>query len=86
MFHGGFGHCGEDRPFKTLQKAFRIRDEEGAVIGEMIRDPDLLDEKFGGKERFGIDQGLNGWAKQAIPDGRLLERALPFVEGRTLRS
>jgi hypothetical protein len=81
MFHGGFGHRGEDCTFETLQKEFRIRDKKVAVIGEMIHDADLLDEKFARKEGFGIDQVLNGWAKQGIPDGKLLERGMQLVEG-----
>jgi hypothetical protein len=81
MFHGGFGHRGEDCTFETLQKEFRIRDERVAVIGEIIHDADLLDEKFARKEGFGIDQVLNGWAKLGIPDGKLLDRGIQLVEG-----
>ena len=81
MFHGGFGHPGEDCTFETLQKSFRIRDKKAEVIGEIIHDADLVDEKFGRKEGFGIDQVLNGWAKQGIPDGKLLERGIQLMEG-----
>lgn len=51
------------------------------MIGELIRDADPLDENFGRKERFGIDQVLHGWAKQGIRDGKLLERAIQLMEG-----
>jgi hypothetical protein len=75
MFRGGgFGHRGEDCTFETLQKVFRIRDKGVTAIGEIIHDADLLDGKFGRKEGFGIDEVLNGWAKQGIPDGELLEK------------
>lgn len=80
MFHGGFGHRGEDCTFETLQKQFRIRDSKVRVIGEMIHDADLLDEKFGRKEGFGIDEVLNGWAKQEIPDDELLKRGIQLIE------
>jgi hypothetical protein len=80
MFHGGFGHRGEDCTFETLQKTFRIREEKVSVIGQMIHDADLLDEKFGRKEGFGVDEVLNGWAKQGIPDGELLERGIQLIE------
>jgi hypothetical protein len=81
MFHaGGFGHRGEDCSFETLQKAFRIRDAKVAVIGQAIHDADLLDEKFGRKEGFGVDAVLNGWAKQRIPDHKLLERGIQLVD------
>jgi hypothetical protein len=80
MFHGGFGHRGDDCTFETLQKVFRIRDPKVAAIGQMIHDADLLDEKFGRKEGFGIDEVLNGWAKQGIPDTQLLERGMELIE------
>jgi len=80
MFHGGFGHRGEDCTFETLQKAFRIRDRKVAVIGQIVHDADLLDEKFGRKEGFGIDEVLNGWAKQGAADAKLLERGIGLIE------
>jgi hypothetical protein len=79
MFHDGFGHHGEDCTFETLQKAFRIRDKKVDVIGQMIHDADLLDEKFGRPEGFGVDEVLNGWAKQGIPDNQLLERGVQLI-------
>jgi hypothetical protein len=81
MFHGGFGHRGEDCTFETLEKTFRIRDKRVEVIGQIIHDADLLDEKFGRKEGFGIDAVLSGWAKQGVPDKELLERGMELVEG-----
>jgi hypothetical protein len=80
MFQGGFGHRGEDCTFETLQKTFSIRDKKVGVIGQMIHDADLLDEKFGRKEGFGVDEVLNGWAKQGVPDKKLLERGIQLVE------
>jgi hypothetical protein len=80
MFHAGFGHRGEDCTFETLQKTFRIRDRKVGTIGEMIHDADLLDEKFGRKEGFGIDGVLNGWAKQGMADSEILERGIQLVE------
>jgi hypothetical protein len=80
MFHGGFGHRGEDCTFETLQKAFRIRNKRVGVIGQIIHDADLLDERFGRKEGFGVDVILDGWAKQGIPDRELLERGIQLIE------
>ena len=80
MFHGGFGHRGEDCTFETLQKTFRIRDKRVGIIGQIIHDADLLDEKFGRKEGFGVDEILNGWAKLGIPDRDLLERGIQLIE------
>jgi hypothetical protein len=81
MFHDGFGHRGEDCTFETLEKTFRIRDKNVEVIAQIIHDADLLDEKFGRKEGFGIDEVLNGWAKQGVSDKQLLERGMELVEG-----
>jgi hypothetical protein len=63
-----------------LQKTFRIRDKKAGVIGQIIHDADLLDEKFGRKEGFGVDEVLDGWAKQGIPDSELLERGIQLIE------
>jgi hypothetical protein len=80
MFHGGFGHRGEDCTFETLQKTFQIRDRKAGVVGEIIHDADLLDGKFGRKEGFGIDAVLNGWAAQDISDRQLLEHGMQLIE------
>ncbi len=80
MFHAGFGHRGEDCSFETLAKAFRIRSASVRIVGEIIHDADLLDEKFGRKEGFGIDAVLTGFAKQGVPDAELLERGVQMIE------
>jgi hypothetical protein len=82
MFHEeGFGHRGDDCSFETLEKQFRVRDAGVAVIGQIIHDADLLDERFGRKEGYGVDEILKGWARQGIPDDKLLERGMELVEG-----
>jgi hypothetical protein len=81
MFQGGFGHRGEDCTFETLQKSFRIRNKRVGVVGQIIHDADLLDEKFGRKEGFGVDEVLKGWAKQGIQDSQLLDRGMQLIEG-----
>ena len=85
MFHGGFGHRGDDCTFETLRKEFRIQDRKVRVIGEIIHDADVLDEKFGRKEGFGIDAVLSGWAKEKISDAELLERGIQLI-GAVYRS
>jgi len=82
MFHGeGFGHRGEDCTFETLGKEFRVRDPRVGLIGQIIHDADLLDERFGRKEGYGVDEILKGWAQQGIPDAELLERGMELIEG-----
>ncbi len=81
MFHGGFGHRGEDCTFETLQKSFRIREHKVSVIGQIIHDADLLDDKFGRKEGFGIDEVLKGWARKRMADKDLLDRGMELIQG-----
>ena len=82
MFHEeGFGHRGDDCTFETLEKQFHIRDPRVAVIGQMIHDADLLDDRFGRKEGYGVDEILKGWARQGSADQKLLERGMELIEG-----
>jgi hypothetical protein len=82
MFHeAGFGHRGGDCTFETLEKVFRIRDPRVMVIGQVIHDADLLDDRFGRKEGYGVDEILKGWAQQGLADEKLLERGMELIEG-----
>jgi hypothetical protein len=82
MFHeAGFGHRGGHCTFETLEKEFRIRDPRVTVIGQMIHDADLLDDRFGRNEGYGVDEILKGWARQGLADEKLLERGMELIEG-----
>ena len=81
MYEGGFGHRGEDCTFETLTKAFGIRDKIVQVMGRIVHDADLFDEKFGRKEGFGIDEVMKGWGHQDLRDADLLERGMQLAEG-----
>jgi hypothetical protein len=81
MYEGGFGHRGDDCTFETLTKAFRIRDRRVAVMGQIVHDADLFDEKFGRKEGFGVDEVMKGWARQNLSDEELLKRGMQLAEG-----
>lgn len=81
MYEGGFGHRGEDCTFETLTKAFRIRDKTVQVMGQIVHDADLFDEKFGRKEGFGIDEVMKGWAHLDMSDAELLKRGMQLAEG-----
>ena len=81
MYHGGFGHRGEDCTFETLQKQFHLRNRKVSALAQMVHDADLGDEKFGRKEGFGIDAVMIGWASQGIPDRELLKRGMELIEG-----
>jgi hypothetical protein len=81
MYEGGFGHRGDDCTFETLTKAFRIHDKIVLIMGQIVHDADLFDEKFGRREGFGIDEVMKGWAKQNLSDAQLLERGMQLAEG-----
>ena len=81
MYEGGFGHRGEDCTFETLLKTFRIRDKRAVVMGQIVHDADLFDDKFGRKEGFGIDEIMKGWARQGLSDKELLLRGMQLTEG-----
>jgi len=81
MYEGGFGHRGEDCTFETLTMAFCIPDKRVAVMGEIVHDADLFDEKFGRREGFGVDEVMKGWAQQNLSDSELLERGMQLAEG-----
>jgi hypothetical protein len=83
MFHQeeGFGHQGGDCTFETLTKRFHVRDPKVGLIGEMIHDGDLLDDRFGRKEGYGVDEILKGWAHQGVADDELLRRGMELIEG-----
>jgi hypothetical protein len=81
MFEGGFGHRGDDCTFETLTKAFTLRDKKVRVMGQIVHDADLFDEKFGRKEGFGIDEVMKGWARQKLRDEELLKRGMQLAEG-----
>jgi len=77
----GFGHREQDCTFETLCKEFAIRDGRVRRIAQIIHDADLGDEKFGRMEGVGLDQVLDGWAKQQVPDEELLRRGMELIEG-----
>ena len=81
MFHGGFGHWGEDCTFETLQKQFRIRDRRVSVLAQIVHDADLGDNTFGRKEGFGVDEILKGWDRLGLTDAEILQRGFQLVEG-----
>jgi hypothetical protein len=81
MYHGRFDHRGDDCSFETLQKEFRVGNPKVNVIGQMIHDADLFNEKFGRREGFGIDEVLKGWARRGIPNRELLHRGVDLIEG-----
>jgi hypothetical protein len=82
MFHaGGFSHRGEDCSFETLLKDFGLKRRSLQILGEMIHDADLKDDRFGRNEAIGVERILKGWAAQGIPDDELLRRGIELIDG-----
>jgi hypothetical protein len=82
MFQGGgFGHERDHCTFETLCFAFGLTDKKVQLIAQAIHDADLEDTKFGRSDGITMNQILQGWAKQRIPDDELLRRGMDLIEG-----
>jgi hypothetical protein len=82
MFQGiGFGHEADRCTFETLCLCFGITDKKVMLIAQAIHDADLEDAKFRRGEGETMNQILQGWAKQAVPDDELLRRGIDLIEG-----
>jgi hypothetical protein len=69
-----FTHHGDDCTFETLLKRFRIEDKAARILGEMIHDADLEDDKFHRTECVGLQRMFIGWAKLGLSDHEILEK------------
>jgi hypothetical protein len=69
-----FTHHGEDCTFETLLKRFGIEDKAARIIGEMIHDTDLEDDKFHRIDCVGVERVFKGWAKLGLTDQEILEK------------
>ncbi len=69
-----FTHHGEDCTFETLLKSFRIEDKAVRILGEMIHDADLEDDKFRRADCVGLQRMFIGWAKLGLSDHEILEK------------
>lgn len=75
-----FTHHGEDCTFETLLKRFAIEDKGARVIGEMIHDADLEDDKFHRSECVGLQRLFIGWAKLGFTDEEILGKGFGCFE------
>lgn len=69
-----FTHHGDDCTFETLLKRFAIEDKAARIIGEMIHDADLEDDKFSRPEGVGLERIFKGWGKLGVSDAEILEK------------
>lgn len=68
-----FTHHDEDCTFETLLKRFGIEDKAARIIGEMIHDADVEDDKFHRSDCVGLEKVFKGWAKLGLSDLEILE-------------
>jgi hypothetical protein len=80
MFEGEFTHEGEDCTFETLLKRFAIRDRRLRLIGQIVHDADLEDNKFGRREGVAIDLILKGWGKMDWADEEIVKRGFDLFD------
>ena len=82
MFEGvGFSHLGDRCTFETLCHSFNLTDKKVLLIGQVIHDADLEDDKYGRTEGHTMNRILQGWAKKDISDEELLQRGIDLIEG-----
>lgn len=81
MFDGEYTHEGDRCTFETLLERFGLSDPALAVIGEIVHDIDLKEERYGRPETPGIESVLRGIALAADDDGERLERGFSLFDG-----
>jgi hypothetical protein len=80
MFDVEFSHHGEDCTFETLLKRFQLEDKTLHILGEMVHDADLEDEKFKRTEMIGLDRVFKGFAQMKLSDQDILVRGFELMD------
>lgn len=80
MFQGDFTHVGDECTFEVLLKYFGLRDKRLRLIGQLVHDADLEDNKFGHPQGTAIDLVLKGWAKMGWPDEKILHKGFELYD------
>ena len=78
---GGFGHRGDECTFETLLREFKLQGKALRVLGEMIHDADLKDEKYSRMEAVAVDKILKGWMSKGMADDELLSKGMELIDG-----
>ncbi len=81
MFDAEYTHVGDRCTFQTLLGRFGRSDPGLAAIGEVIRDIDCKDVKYGRPETAGIAAMINAIAEADVSDDERLARSAPLFEG-----
>lgn len=74
MFEGEFTHVGDRCTFETLLDRFALTDPALQVIGDIVHDIDLKDEKFGRDDAAGIERVVSAIAAANSDDEARLTR------------
>lgn len=81
MFDAEYTHVGERCSFQTLLDRFGLTDPALAAIGEVVRDIDCKDAKYGRPETPGIAAMMGAIAGSGADDPDRLVRSAPVFEG-----
>ena len=81
MFEAEYTHEGELCTFQTLLRRFGLADPGLAEIGEIIRDIDCKDAKYGRSETAGVSAMIAGIAAGTADDNVRLARSGPLFDG-----
>jgi hypothetical protein len=80
MHPAEYSHEGELCTFQVLLERFGLSDPALAAMGEVVRDIDCKDTKFGRSETAGIAALIAGIANAELSDEARLEEAAPVFE------
>jgi len=81
MFEAEFTHVGDRCTFEVLVERMGLRDPALTVIGEIIHDLDLRDDKFGHEETAGVRSAIDGICTIARDDEQRIAAASPMLDG-----
>src|SRR5688500_15792533 len=81
MYEAEYTHEGELCTFQTLLRRFGLADSGLAAIGEIVRDIDCKDAKYGRSETAGVAAMIAGIAAGTSDDEVRLARSGPLFDG-----
>jgi hypothetical protein len=81
MLDAEFTHVGERCTFQVLLDRFGVTDPALAAVGEIVRDIDCKDSKYGRVETQGFAAMINAIADTVSEDEERLVRSAPLLEG-----
>jgi hypothetical protein len=81
MFDAEYTHVGDRCTFQVLLDRFGMADPALAAIGEVVRDIDCKDVKYGRAETAGVAAMINAIAESDVSDDERLARSAPLFDG-----